>query len=226
MPTDSISKKTVPSEYLGKELHFSDNGWFNATEAAKVFGKRVQDWLDNEDTKRYLIALAAHLNHADWRDLKKARRGKNGGTWLHPKAGVAFARWLDTDFAIWCDLQIDSIIRGEHPSYDWQRARVDCRKLYPVMCDILQVMREGDGKETQKYHYANEAKMLNQALFGNWSPVDRDSLTQAQLNMLCKAERINTANIARGMPYVERKAAVVAAITPMLPSASQQGKIE
>lgn len=36
-----------------------------------------------------------------------------GGTWLHPKLAVAFARWLDVDFAVWCDLHIDALLRGE-----------------------------------------------------------------------------------------------------------------
>lgn len=36
-----------------------------------------------------------------------------GGTWLHPKLAVAFARWLDVRFAVWCDLRIDALLRGD-----------------------------------------------------------------------------------------------------------------
>lgn len=32
---------------------------------------------------------------------------------MHPKLGVAFARWLDLRFAVWCDLHIDALLRGE-----------------------------------------------------------------------------------------------------------------
>ena len=35
-----------------------------------------------------------------------------GGTWLHPKLAIHFARWLDLHFAVWCDEQIDAIIRN------------------------------------------------------------------------------------------------------------------
>lgn len=35
-----------------------------------------------------------------------------GGTWFHPKLAVRFMQWLDIDVAIWCDEQIDSIIRN------------------------------------------------------------------------------------------------------------------
>lgn len=36
-----------------------------------------------------------------------------GGTWMHPKLAIRFAQWLDTDFCIWCDEQIESILRRE-----------------------------------------------------------------------------------------------------------------
>ena len=35
-----------------------------------------------------------------------------GGTWLHPKLAIHFARWLDPKFAVWCDEQIEHIISG------------------------------------------------------------------------------------------------------------------
>jgi len=47
--------------------------------------------------------------------LVKTKTGSpenGGGTWLHPKLGVAFARWLDVEFSIWCDMQIEKIL---HP---------------------------------------------------------------------------------------------------------------
>jgi len=48
--------------------------------------------------------------------LVKTRTGApdtGGGTWLHPKLAVAFARWLDVHFGVWCDEQIDTILRGQ-----------------------------------------------------------------------------------------------------------------
>lgn len=36
-----------------------------------------------------------------------------GGTWLHPKLAVVFSRWLNIEFAVWCDLHIDALLRGE-----------------------------------------------------------------------------------------------------------------
>lgn len=41
--------------------------------------------------------------------------GVEQGTWLHPKLGVYFARWLSADFAVWADEQIALILSGELP---------------------------------------------------------------------------------------------------------------
>lgn len=40
---------------------------------------------------------------------------------MHPKLAVRFARWLDIDFEIWCDEQIDVLIRGNVPVYNDER---------------------------------------------------------------------------------------------------------
>ena len=43
-------------------------------------------------------------------ELVDAKVGRNGGTWAHPKLAVFFARWLDTKFAVFCDMVIDDIL--------------------------------------------------------------------------------------------------------------------
>lgn len=98
----------VKFDFEGRLYSFNTDGWFNATEAAKRYGKRVQHWLDNAETQEYIRILNSRISG----DLIAARRGANGGTWLHPKLAVVFARWLKIEFAVWCDEQIDSIIRN------------------------------------------------------------------------------------------------------------------
>lgn len=98
----------VRFDFEGRLYSFNTDGWFNATEAAKRYGKRVQHWLDNAETQEYIRILNSRISG----DLIVARRGANGGTWLHPKLAVVFARWLKIEFAVWCDEQIDSIIRN------------------------------------------------------------------------------------------------------------------
>lgn len=61
-------------------------------------------------TKARVLRLAKALG------LVRTRAGSpdsGGGTWLHPKLAVVFARWLNIEFAVWCDLHIDALLRGE-----------------------------------------------------------------------------------------------------------------
>ncbi|OAI84873.1 KilA-N domain-containing protein [Pseudomonas putida] len=108
-----IESNVIPFHYQGQDVRFSSEGWINATDVAKRFGKRPGDWLKQEETKQYMGALAEALN-CEPRSLLETRRGRyQSGTWLHPKLGVAFARWLDLKFAVWADLHIDALLRGE-----------------------------------------------------------------------------------------------------------------
>ncbi|MBI46758.1 KilA-N domain-containing protein [Marinobacter adhaerens] len=104
----------IPFDYQGQFVRFTTEGWINATDVAKQFGKRPTDWLKQDETKQYLAALAEALT-CDPESLVKtsrARADRGGGTWLHPKLGVRFAQWLDIRFAVWCDLHIDAVLRG------------------------------------------------------------------------------------------------------------------
>ena len=99
-------------DFNGEGHSFDGHGWFNATEAAKRFGRRVDHWLKTEDTKEYMAALVEMTNTPE-KGYLKTRRGNNGGTWLHPDLAVPFARGLDKRFGVWCDQRIKEIIRTQ-----------------------------------------------------------------------------------------------------------------
>lgn len=107
----------IIEQYEGQPVHFMGDGWFNATGPAKRFKKKPAKWLELPSTKSYIAALAKALGISNVREsdiglVRTQRGGIAPGTWLHPKLAVAFSRWLSDDFAVWCDLQIDQIIRG------------------------------------------------------------------------------------------------------------------
>lgn len=103
----------IPFPYEGQSVRFNLDGWINATDIAKANGLRIDNWLRNEETASYVAALARRLNTSDPRDLIVTQRGRNGGTWLHPKLAVAFARWISADFAVWCDMRVDALLHGD-----------------------------------------------------------------------------------------------------------------
>lgn len=99
----------ITKTYNDKPFVFREDGWFNMTAAAKAYGKLVPKFMELPSTKEYIAALKENVRESD---VYTATRGRNGGTWAHPKLAVFFARWLDVKFAVWCDAMIDDIVKG------------------------------------------------------------------------------------------------------------------
>ena len=206
----------VKVEYLDVAVSFTEDAWFNATAVAERFGKRIQDWLENQETKDYIAALAefhdqakdSDLHHAKKRYVKtsKARVDRGGGTWMHPDLAVPFARWLDVRFGVWCDQQIKQILSGKHQHYDWKRTRHEATASFKVMNQILQMTRQRLGKTSAPHHFSNEARLINYVLTGVFGRVDRDELAVGDLDLLAKLENLDTVLIGCGTSYEGRKA--------------------
>ena len=93
--------------------------WFNATQAAKHFGKRVPEWLRLPTTQSYIAAISENMekshvleNHAKNVVLIRQKQGRNGGTWLHRDLAIEFVRWLDVRFAIAFNKMVEEILLG------------------------------------------------------------------------------------------------------------------
>ena len=196
--------KLIKADFDGHAMQFNGAGWFNATAAAEKFWKLPANWLSLPSTDSYIDSMSRALNVGK-SDIIKTSRGRNGGTWLHPKLAVAFARWLSDDFAVWCDLQIDKIIHGERETIDWGMMRHASKSSNKVANEILQMVRNEQGKETKHFHYANEAKLVNFALTGKFEPIDRDSLSTEDLDLLASLENRNSVLIGREVDRETRK---------------------
>lgn len=192
----------VKAEYHDIAVTFTEDAWFNATEVAERFGRNPHEWLRLPATKEYLSALERKYGNIPY---FKTRRGQNGGTWLHPKLGVTFARWLDVNFGVWCDDQIYQILTCNHPHYDWKKLRHEASASYKVMGQILQMTRQRLGKTCTPHHFSNEARLINWTLTGAFGKVDRDGLGSGDLDLLAKLESMNTVLIGCAASYVERK---------------------
>lgn len=208
-------KGLITSQYDGQELSFNEQGWFNATQASKQFGKRPNDWLNLVETQDYIQALSDVMGisitskNGNCINLIKTKRGKeDGGTWLHPKLAVLFSRWLDVRFGIWCDIQIDSLLRGNHPIFDKRRLRHQAAATYKAVSAVLQLSRQQQGKETKPHHYMNEARLINWAMTGQFTGLDRDTLSYDELDLLAELEAQDLILIGSQCTYEQRKTAL------------------
>ena len=194
----------ITKAYQGSAVTFNDVGWINATTEAAKHGKRVDVWLKTKETQEYLDALCeiSHTTKKWYLKTSKATLANGGGTWLHPKLAVVFARWLDPKFAIWCDMQIDTLIRGKD---DWRKLRHASASSFKVANDILKMVREANDKDTEDHHYMNEARLVNWVLTGEFKGVDRDTLSAGQLDLLAHLQERNAVLIGRGLEYQQRK---------------------
>lgn len=203
----------IKSEYKGSEIQFNADGWFNATKAAASYDKKPAGWLRLETAKEYLAAMAEVFNCAESALLKTKAGRHQSGTWFHPRLAIAFARWLDPKFSIWCDKQIDDIVRGHHPHHDWKKLRSEATASLKLMTDITKLTRELEGKSTKTHHYTNEVRLVNYAVTGEFKKLDRENLDATELDLLGKLEARNAVLIARGMEYKERKVALEAFVS-------------
>ncbi|MDI3185186.1 MULTISPECIES: KilA-N domain-containing protein [Pseudomonas] len=214
-----MTARIIPFDYEGQAVRFNGDGWLHATEIAERFGKKPAHWLELDTTGEYIRRLSHRMAESNIGKsditLVKTRRGNTAtsGTWLHPKLAVKFARWLSVDFEIWCDEQVDALLRGE--SKPWAIARREAAIGHKAVCDAIALNCEAQGKTPQKHHFINEARLINQVVTGSFAGRDRDQLNTAELELVTLAELRDTALICGGMAYADRKANLLAYVAKL-----------
>lgn len=101
-------------EYQGSPIQLEDidgQVMANATLMCKAFGKEPKNWLRNDQTQRYISAVAARRNSLP-ESLQVVRNGGTDyGTWIDEKLILNLARWLSPEFEIWCDDRLAELMR-------------------------------------------------------------------------------------------------------------------
>lgn len=102
------------------------DGWVNLTQMCKANNKRLDVYLKAQETKDYIAALDRKLNYHQsvvvnsnpYSSVIEKKEGRGGGTWGHPTLALNLARWIDTDFAVWCDTHIFVLMSDGSTSLD------------------------------------------------------------------------------------------------------------
>ncbi|VFB14393.1 Uncharacterized phage-encoded protein [Bacteroides heparinolyticus] len=106
-------QKTLVYNYKGSEISFmsGENTMINATEMAKVFGKRPNDYLSLPSTNQLISAITRKSGIAENQLVITERGGLNPGTWMHEDIALDFAQWLSVDFRLWCNDRIKELLK-------------------------------------------------------------------------------------------------------------------
>lgn len=100
------------------------------------------------------------------------------GTYAHPDIAFEFASWLSPEFKLYLITEFERLKRNEtyQEKLDWQANRLLSKLNYVVHTDAIRKYIVPTLTEQQiKFVYANEADVLNVALFGMTAKEWRDS---------------------------------------------------
>lgn len=100
-------------EFHGHQIAFEEiNGkiMVNATQMAKYFGKKPDDWIRTRQSKELTKTLATSLI-CELKDLQVVKNGGvNRGTFLHEELALIFAQWLSPEFYLACNRKLKELL--------------------------------------------------------------------------------------------------------------------
>jgi len=149
----------------------------------------------------------------------QAKAGRKGGTYAHKDIAFEFAMWISPEFKIYLVYEFQRLKENENKqkSIEWNLQRTLSKINYHIHTDAIkeEIIPKVLTKKQANYVYADEADVLNMALFGitakEWREENpgqkgniRDYATLEQLVVLSNMESINALLIRQGLSQSER----------------------
>lgn len=149
----------------------------------------------------------------------KATAGRYGGTFAHPDIAFEFGMWISAEFKIYLIKEFQRLKEDENErlKLDWNLHRTLAKINYRIHTDAIKetIIPPSITKEQANEIYANEADLLNMALFGKtaaqWRNENfgskgniRDYSTIHQLLVLANLESLNAEFIRMKLPQGDR----------------------
>ena len=147
------------------------------------------------------------------------KAGRGGGTFAHKDIAFEFASWISNEFKLYIikDYQRLKADENNRISLDWNVKRILAKVNYRIHTDAIRdnlIPPELTARQ-RSFVYADEADMLNVALFGQtaaeWRRANsgkdgnmRDHATIEQLLVLANIENVNALYIGKGMAQKDR----------------------
>ena len=205
----------------------------------------ISDWLRNRNTVEFLgiwesiynpmfnygefaiIKSKAGLNNykisiKEWVDKTnaiglRATAGRYGATFAHPDIAFEFASWISVEFKLFLIKDYQRLKELEQRELGWNLKRTLSKINYNVHTDAIKnnLIPEKVSKEQMSIIYADEADIINVALFGmtakQWERKNpdkdgnmRDYANVAELVALVNLENLNSVYINEGISQKDR----------------------
>lgn len=148
-----------------------------------------------------------------------SKPGRHGGTFAHADIAFEFASWISPEFKLYIIKEYQRLKQDENSqlNQNWNLKRELAKVNYRLHTDSIKehIIPTKLTEIDRKFVYANEADILNLALFGStareWKSKNpdlkgnmRDNATIAELLVLSNLESYNSIMISQGIPQSER----------------------
>ncbi|MBR4251273.1 MAG: KilA-N domain-containing protein [Kiritimatiellae bacterium] len=146
-----------------------------------------------------------------------AKSGRSGGTFAHRDIAFEFASWVSAEFKLYLITEFERLKAKEQEQIGWSAKRELAKINYRIHTDAIQrhLVPPTLTRAQTSVIYANEADVLNVALFGQthqqWQAAhpdlpgnQRDYATVNQLICLSNLENVNAVMINDGIPQPRR----------------------
>ena len=178
--------------------------------------------LEFEGFKKEAGLNAFTLSPTKWINTTNAigiisKSGRYGGTYAHKDIAFKFASWISVEFELYIVKEFQRLKNEEHQQLGWSAKRELSKINHRIHTDaIKQNLIPSEVTPVQaNIIYANEADVLNVAMFGmtakQWREANpeltgniRDYATINELICLSNMENLNAVFIEQGMPQSKR----------------------
>jgi hypothetical protein len=148
-----------------------------------------------------------------------SKSGRYGGTFAHKDIAFEFASWISSEFKLYLIVEFQRLKDDENDrlKLEWSFQRTLAKVNYHIHTDAIKqnLIPAALDKTKINFVYANEADLLNVALFGQtskqWRTENpdlegniRDAATIEQLVVLSNLESLNSVFIHQGQSQSER----------------------
>ncbi len=198
-------KSTI--EYLG-EWEMLYNPDFNCTEFGTI--------KNAAGSNNFVLSVKTWIERTNAIGIR-SKAGRYGGTFAHRDIAYHFGMWISPKFQLLLVKEYQRLKAEEQKSLGWSAKRELSKINYRIHTDAIKthLLPAEITREQASYVYADEADVLNVAMFGKtarrWREENpdlkgniRDYATINELICLSNMENLNAVFIEQGMPQGER----------------------